>query len=196
MSNSVQVGEIVLVEPSSDYAEDIWNLYKEIEVCDAGDGDQFSGCMFLNDCQSAEEWIGKCARMKEVETYRMEGAPVPTHIYLAVRTADNRIVGSIELRHHIECPHLKLWGGHIGYSVRPSERKKGYGKEMLRLNLQKAFEFGIPKVLVTCADGNIASEKTIVANGGVYEKTVYVEGHGIKRFWVNTVGNAWERYKK
>lgn len=185
VENHFTAEEIVLLEPSTEYADDIWKLYEEIAICDAGDGDQFSGCMFLNNCQSAEEWIYKCARMKADETYRFEGAPVPTHIYIAVRTADNRVVGSIELRHHIECPHLKLWGGHIGYSTRPSERRRGYGKEMLRLNLKKAAELGIDKVLVTCAENNTASEKSIVANGGVYENTVMVEGYGIKRFWIN-----------
>ena len=55
-----------------------------------------------------------------------------------VAYVDNKIVGIIDFRHHINHPILGTWGGHCGYSVRPSERGKGYAKEMLRLNIQNA----------------------------------------------------------
>ena len=56
---------------------------------------------------------------------------------------------------------------------------------MLRLNMLKAKELGIDKILVTCNEGNVASEKTILANGGVYEKTIDVDGGKTKRFWIS-----------
>ena len=93
----------------------------------------------------------------------------------------------IDLRHHINHPILGTWGGHCGYSVRPSERGKGYAKEMLRLNLQNAKAKGIEKLLVTCNVENEASERTILANGGVFEKTIDVDGDKMKRYWI-TVG--------
>jgi len=68
--------------------------------------------------------------------------------------------------------------------VRPSERGKGYAKEMLRLNLQNAKVMSIGKLLVTCNVKNEASEKTILANSGVYEKTIDVDGSKIKRYWI------------
>lgn len=101
-----------------------------------------------------------------------------------MRQSDNRIVGVIDLRHHIDHPILGTWGGHCGYSVRPSERKKGYATEMLRLDILKAKELGIHKMLVTCDEGNVASEKTIIANGGVYENTIDVDGDKMKRYWI------------
>ena len=98
---------------------------------------------------------------------------------------DNRLVGIIDLRHHINHPILGTWGGHCGYSVRPSERGKGYAKEMLRLNVKNAKKRGIEKMLVTCDSDNTASEKTILANSGVFESTINADGMEMKRYWIN-----------
>ena len=68
--------------------------------------------------------------------------------------------------------------------MRPSERGKGYAKEMLRLNVQNAKAMGIDKLLVICDVNNKASEKTILANGGVYENTIDVDGSQMKRYWI------------
>lgn len=68
--------------------------------------------------------------------------------------------------------------------MRPSERGKGYAKEMLRLNLQNAKAMSIDKLLVTCNVRNGASEKTILANGGIYEKMIEVDGCKMKRYWI------------
>ena len=69
--------------------------------------------------------------------------------------------------------------------MRPSERGKGYAKEMLRLNLQNAKVMGIEKLLVTCSNENKASEKVILANGGVYESSITACDRIIKRYWLS-----------
>ena len=178
--------QIILVEPSLEYAQDLWAFRQEIIDKDDNNEDQFAGCMSMNTSNSADEWIRICTLRKDKRTCEEVGTNVPSHTYLAIRKSDNRIIGVIDLRHHIDHPILGTWGGHCGYSVRPSERGQGYATEMLRLNKLKAKEMGIYKMLVTCDEGNIASEKAILANGGVYEKTIDVDGDKIKRFWINT----------
>lgn len=177
--------QLILIEPGTEYADDIWGFRREILECDADTEDQFAGCMSLDVCKSAEEWIKICDLRKSEETCETVGTAVPSHTYLAVRINDNKVIGIIDLRHHIDHPILGTWGGHCGYSVRPSERGKGYAKEMLRLNTQNAQKLGIPELLITCDIKNIASEKTILANGGVFEKTIDVNGCTMKRYWIS-----------
>lgn len=87
---------------------------------------------------------------------------------------DNIVVGRIALRHRLN-DNLKEFGGHIGYEVHPGYRKKGIAKEMLKqvLLTPKAKEIG--RLFLTCAPSNIASNRTILANGGILAKTVFVE---------------------
>jgi predicted acetyltransferase len=79
-------------------------------------------------------------------------------------------VGEAQIRHKFTL-QLKKIGGHIGYLIKPSMRKKGYGKKILELALKKAKRIGIKKALVTCDATNIGSKKIIEANGGVFEKS-------------------------
>ena len=176
---------IKLIDLCPEYADEIWAFRAEILEKDADNEDQFAGCMSLNSCSSAEEWIHICELRKSEETCREVGTEVPSNTYLAIRQSDNRLVGIIDLRHHINHPILGTWGGHCGYSVRPSERGKGYAKEMLRLNVKNAGKRGIEKMLVTCDSDNTASEKTILANSGVFESTINVDGTEMKRYWIN-----------
>ena len=75
---------------------------------------------------------------------------------------------------------LLNYAGHIGYSIRPSERGKGYAKETLRQGLQVAKEKNIKKALVTCRVNNPASRAVILANGGLIEDV----RDGVERYWI------------
>ena len=96
--------------------------------------------------------------------------------------------GSLKQFEHPEdwISYLETYGGHIGYSVAPGERRKGYASQMLKEALIKCRELGIDKVLITCTDNNEGSRKTILANGGIYESTVYEpeEKVSLERYWI------------
>jgi len=105
-------------------------------------------------------------------------------VYWAVNSG--QIIGRISLRHSLN-DFLASAGGHIGYIVRPSWRGKGVASEMLRQILRTDRARSIGKLLLTCDDENLASEKTILNNGGVLESVIEV-GAGKtkkKRFWIS-----------
>lgn len=79
---------------------------------------------------------------------------------------DSYPVGVGKLRHSLN-DHLKKSGGHIGYSIRPSERGKGYGTIILSELLKRAADMGIEEVMLTCEPNNVSSRKVIEANKGV-----------------------------
>jgi predicted acetyltransferase len=96
------------------------------------------------------------------------------------------MMGTLSLRHELNDMLMRI-AGHIGYQIRPSQRQRGYGTELLRLGLQKARQLGLTRVLVTCDENNIASQKVIVYNGGQLENSVAVEGSHIPklRYWID-----------
>lgn len=109
---------------------------------------------------------------------------VPANLYLLVDDISGRVLGALQLRHHIDHPRLRDAGGHIGYGVRTSERGRGYATEMLRLGLEHARELGLDRVLVSCLDTNIASAKVIETNGGVYERMTEQDGEPLRLYWI------------
>ena len=177
---------LFLVEANETYTDELEPFKNEVLIHDQDHADQCAGCMGLRACRTGKEWIDLCDLRKRAETCERAGTTVPSTTYFAIRESDDRLVGVIDLRHHIDHPILGTWGGHCGYSVRPSERGKGYAKEMLRLNIQNAKRMGIPRLLLVCDETNAASEKTILANGGVFETYIEVDGCRMKRYWIET----------
>ena len=100
-------------------------------------------------------------------------------VQLVAFARDGQAVGFLNLRLRLSA-YLLEEGGHIGYSIRPSERGKGYAKEALRQGLQIAKEKNIKRALVTCSTENPASRAVILANGGQFEDV----RHGTERYWI------------
>ncbi|MBI4992648.1 MAG: GNAT family N-acetyltransferase [Candidatus Magasanikbacteria bacterium] len=92
-------------------------------------------------------------------------------------------IGRVGLRHKLN-KKLRGFGGHIGYAIRPSKRNQGYGSEILRLALQKAKQLGLKKVMVTCDDTNIASQKIIEKNNGKLREKKKWEGKLMRFYWI------------
>ena len=84
--------------------------------------------------------------------------------------------------------YLEKFGGHIGYSIRPTERTKGYSKINLYLALKDCKSFGLKKVLITCNRNNIASARTIKALGGALSDEIFDEEMNmtVQRYWIDT----------
>jgi len=106
--------------------------------------------------------------------------------FFAVRKHDHKIIGMIDIRHNLGNDFLMQYGGHIGYSVCPNERKKGYATEMLRLGLEYAKSLNINKVMLGCYSDNIPSVRTIEKHGGELTETKrYPDGKPLSIYWIN-----------
>lgn len=99
---------------------------------------------------------------------------------------DDEFIGRVVIRHELTETLLRE-GGHIGYAIKPSKRKKGYGTEILKSALLKAKELGLKKVLLTCNENNLGSKKIIESNGGIFQDRIFLQqGKPWKlRYWIN-----------
>ena len=169
--------KIILVKPDLSYADEIIK-YKEESLKESP---LINGSAGLNRFSSIEDWLEELNKRSCEDT--VPKGRVPSSTYLGVREKDNYIVGMIDIRHYLN-EYLTQVGGNIGYSVRKSERNKGYAKQMLKLALEKCKELKIKKVLITCDEDNIASEKVILSANAKFEDIRCIDGENKKRFWI------------
>jgi predicted acetyltransferase len=128
---------------------------------------------------SLDDYI-RVTRDNEVGKSLLDGWVAATTYWLV---DDGEFVGHTNIRHELN-DYLAKFGGHIGYYIRPSARKKGYGTKILELALIKAKELGIQKALVICEESNLVSKKIIERNGGVFQDKVFGEGEAKLRYWI------------
>lgn len=169
--------KIILVKPNLSYADEIIK-YKEESL---KENPLINGSAGLNRFSSIEDWLEELKKRSSEDT--VPKGLVPSSTYLGIREKDNYIVGMIDIRHYLN-EYLTQVGGNIGYSVRKTERNKGYAKQMLKLALEKCKELKIKKVLITCDEDNIASEKVILSANAKFEDIRNVDGENKKRFWI------------
>lgn len=138
---------------------------------------------FLNE-STYEAWLEKV--LADIDIANVEKPKVPALTYFYVREDDDKIVGMVNIRIALN-DFLREEGGHIGYSIRPTERRKHYGTEMLKDALKVCETIGIREVLVSCDKSNIASAKVIQNSNGVLDAEFYSEAFGevIQRYVVS-----------
>ena len=168
---------IELVAPTLKFAEDIFSYKKEF----LENGDDMAGTARLREAENLEDWLAAIELNKKEET--VQDGLVPATTFLAIRKDNQRLVGMVDIRHRLN-DFLLTSGGHIGYSIRKSERRKGFATEMLALALNETKKLGIHDVLITPDKENIASVKTILANHGSLENEVSDGSRVTQRYWV------------
>ncbi|WP_353508684.1 GNAT family N-acetyltransferase [Intrasporangium sp.] len=174
---------IELVRPTSLLADAWWEMVDEFGVAPIhGSAYRPDDRAELERPGGLEVWVDLLASY-EVPGTALPGGWVPASYRWILD--DDRLVGTITVRHRLT-DVLLVVGGHIGYAVRPSARRRGVATAALRLALDLAARLGIDPALVTCEEDNVASARTIEANGGVQED---VRGTSV-RYWVPTVRPA------
>ena len=126
--------------------------------------------------ESYENWLIYLSRVQN-KNYAYSINFVPNKTFFLIRSRDNKIVGMINIRLELN-EKLKNSGGHIGYSIRPTERRKGYNKINLYLGLEKCYEYNIENVWLDCVISNLGSVKTIQALGGKLLKESFNNKYG------------------
>lgn len=178
------MGEIInlkLVFPDITFKEKAIGYIKEFH--DHGSEINGTGSLdsFLEE-STYEAWLAKI--LGEIDIANIPDPKVPSLTYFYVREDDDRIVGMINIRLALN-DFLRKEGGHIGYSIRPTERRKHYATQMLNEGLKVCDKIGIKEVLIVCDKSNTASAGVIKKCGGVLkEETCSENGHEMLQMYV------------
>jgi predicted acetyltransferase len=169
--------ELILIRPSLQLIDPIWE-YRQ-EYFDFEETHINGGCGIAH-FDNFDEWL---ELVLSIEKDKLRNG-VHASTFFSVRKSDNKIIGSIQLRHFLT-PELENHGGHIGYGIRPSERRNGYGKQQLLLALDEASKLIIPKIMITCDKDNIPSAKTAISCGGILTRENIYEGKSQQIYWID-----------
>ena len=172
-----------LIKPNEIY----YNQYKEMMDEWNMEGSRIAPWVLHLKYHTKELFDEMLQRVYEVERGENLGEFASSTTYWLYDDENNKIIGASNLRHYLtENEDALLWG-HIGYGIRPSERKKGYATELLKLTLSEAKNREIDKVLLGAYTGNIGSWKAMEKCGGIYKNTIIEKNTGlpVKRYWIN-----------
>ena len=165
--------EFFFVEPSMTYADEISAYREEMLAAESS----FDGCFSMRRMPDPKEYTDYCIEFANPSRVLKENGARGT-VLLCIRKSDNRMVGCMQV-HHVLNEQMKNITGHVGYSVRPSERRKGYATTMLAKAKDYLTVFGFSEMYISCLPENEASRRTILANSGEYLETVYLDADGV-----------------
>ncbi|AUB31531.1 GNAT family N-acetyltransferase [Spiroplasma floricola] len=168
--------KIKLVEPKIEYEQKLINAINEFFEVDNIKND-INGSSNITSFDSIQKWLDF------INKKNLDVNLVPFNQYLVINET-NELIGFVNIRLSLN-NYLLNFGGHIGYSVVPSHRQKGYATEILNQALKECWKNNIFEVLVTCKKDNTISEKVILKNGGVLEDLRENDKIEYKRFWIN-----------
>lgn len=165
---------IKMVLPTAENKGGVLRFYEKMEK----NGDE---CIGFKNRHDYERWLAEM-------TDRRDGKNLPQgyvreNFYLCYDK--NKLIGVFSLKFELTS-FLLNYGGHVGYAVTPEERNKGYATEIFAEGKRLAKTFGFERLLATCDEDNVASERVIVKNGGILEDKRFddEENAFVKRFWV------------
>jgi predicted acetyltransferase len=169
-----------LIAPTTRLHASWLDAYEEVGRGVYLEGTGFSMGRDFDSADGFGEWVGK---LLELEDRGREPRPGLVHCTYRWMVEGDRYLGGIALRHELNDWLLEV-GGHIGYSVRPSERRRGLASWALGETLRTARELGLERVMISCKPANEASRRTIEKAGGVFED---IRGEGddeVRRYWI------------
>jgi predicted acetyltransferase len=164
------MSNVTLVRPNEEYTEEI-RAYRQEWLNTLADGESFVGSSGLRRYENISGWI----------TYLSENCRI--NQYMLINEDERLILGMIHFK-QVLSDYEAEFIGHIGYGIRPSERRKGYAKDMLALCLDKCRDAGLSQVLILCEAHNQASRRTILACGGVFERITKTSDEILERYWI------------
>ena len=170
---------VKLIKHTKEYKKELiemideWKLDQEINHTERS-----PWAIFKNDYHDFDYYLDN------LEYSQPQDGKVPDSVFFLLDVDRNILLGAINIRHYLN-DYLLKYGGHIGDGIRPSERRKGYATEMIRLSLIECRKLGIKKVLMVCDKSNIGSAKSIIKNGGILENE-FVDEDGVinQRYWI------------
>lgn len=175
------VEEICLIKPSKEHEKQVIEYKKE--HFDNGEY-IIHACSRWDKLDNYDEWLKLLEECSNKDTVPKDWTV--TTQFLGIRKKDNKLVGMISIRHALITDFLRNYAGHIGYSVRPLERRKGYVTEMLKKALKYCREdLKLDKVMISCNKENEGSRKTILNAGGVLEREYQADnGDNVQIYWI------------
>ena len=169
--------DLRLVPPSEELLEEVRAYRLEFLAADSS----MDGAGPLRRYEDPRDWLEAVRRYEDPAT--VPEGKVPATELLCLR--EGKVLGMLQIRHCLN-DYLQRYAGHIGYSVRPSARRQGVASWMLGAALPLCRQLGLKRVMIACEPWNEGSRRTILANGGVYEKTVHEpeENIDLEQYWI------------